>query len=327
MAFVGFAVTNPLAVMSMLDVGRWRSIVWADTPRTLGRYTKFIQSAPKTDQRKNVLFVFGSNNLNKVLKDQERFFSILVFDDMQNLHQLRTSVHDFEIVDVALQPNGGTLPKHLTPAEVAAVVERSGVPTLQPSLLTALTSALGRRRPSVLEATSRMPMPEAVPESGSQRMLIDLRNVLEDSTGKQTIAFPLVLDVFLRFLFRMIPRSNVTSSVTKKLPPEAKDQWQEALTFAESDIGLNMARAYQKLCQNKDVDYRIGHAVSDFGLKPYSGDFIYFTSILPPHRGADFLEELTVKAKEPKPVVPKFKPAPAPPQAKKKKVKKARSRW
>lgn len=324
MAFIGFAVTNPLAVMSMLDVGRWRSVVWADTPRTLGRYLKFI-NAPKHDQRKNVLFVFGSTNLSKVLKDQEKFFSILVFDDMQNLHQLRTNIHDFEIVDVAPQANGGTLPKHLTPAEVALVVERSGVPVIQSNLLTQLTSALGRRRPSVLEATSRMPMPEAVPESGAQRTLLDLKTRMEEE--ESAIPFTIALDVFLRFLFRMIPRSNVTSAVTKKLPNGAKDTWQEALTFGESDIGLSMARAYQKLCKTKDVDYRIGHAVSEFGLKPYSGDFLYFTSILPPHRGADFLDELKKKEKDAKPAIPKFKlPAP-PPQGKKKGVKKARSRW
>jgi hypothetical protein len=326
MAFVGFAVTNPLAVMSMLDVGRWRSIVWADTPRTLGRYAKFINS-PKQDQRKNVLFVFGATNLHKVLKDQESFFSILVFDDMQNLHQLRTNVHDFEIVDVAPQPNGGSLPKHLTPAEVALVVERSGVPAIQPLLLTQLTAALGKRRPSVLETTSRMPMPEAVPESGAQRLLLEMKHVLETTKEMTVVSFPIALDVFLRFLFRMIPRSNVTTTVTKKLPTEAKDIWQEALTFADSDIGLSMARAYQKLCKNKDVDYRIGHAVSDFGLKPYSGDFIYFTSILPPHRGADFLDELQKKEKDAKPTIPKFKAPPPPPQGKKKAAKKARSRW
>jgi hypothetical protein len=325
MAFVGFAVTNPLAVMSMLDVGRWRSVVWADTPRTLGRYTKFINSPPKHDQRKNVLFVFGASNLSRITKDQEVFFSVLVFDDLQNLHQLRTSVSGFEIVDVAPQENGGALPKHLTPAEVASVVEQSGVPSIQPNLLATLTTALGRRRPSVLETTSRMPLPEAVPASGAQRLLLDLKSILE--VKNSAIIFPVVVDVFLRFLFRMVPRSTVTTTVTKKLPIEAKDLWQEALTFADSDIGLSMARAYQKLCKNKDVDYRIGHAVSEFGLKPYSGDFVYFTSVLPPHRGADFLDELHNKAKEAKPSIPKFKPKPLPPQGKKKVVKTARNRW
>lgn len=313
-----------MTAMSMLDVGRWRLVVYADTPRTLGRYAKFLAS-PK-DNRKTALFVLGASNLHRVLKDQERFYSILVFDDMQNLFQLRSKVEGFDIVDIDPQDGGLALPKHLTPAEMAQVVERAGSPTLQPTLLTQLTNALGRSRPSVLETTSRMPMPEAVPESGAQRMLTDLKAVLDGAAA--SIPFTTVLDVYVRFLFRMVPRSTVTSQVTKKLPQEAKDIWDQALTFAASETGIQMARAYRALChKQKDVDYRIGHAIADYGLKPYAGDFTYFTAILPPHRSADFLKDLDDKPKPAKPATVKFKPKPAPPQSKQARPKKARNAW
>jgi hypothetical protein len=254
-------------------------------------------NAPDEEGRKVVLFLLGAVNLGKVAKEFNRFSSVLVFDDLQNLHTLKAQLNSFEVVDIEME-HGISVPRHLTPAEMTEVVNRPDMPASPFPLITKLTNALGKRRPSVLESTSRMPMPEAIPESGAQRMLTEIKLILD--LTHSPLPFAVVLDTYIRFLFRIVPRSKVTSMVTKKLPDDAKDLWGTALDLANSEVGVNMARAYRSLCASDDVDYRVGHAVSKFGLKPYSGDFVYFTSVLPPYRGCVFLKELQQEADLPK---------------------------
>lgn len=319
MAFVGFAVMNPIAAMAMVDPVRWRPVVYADTPRTLAQYNRFLADEGN-DNRKAVLFLLGAHNLQRIAQDFERFSSVLVFDDLQNLHHLSSSTDGFDIVDIETE-EGIARPKPLSPAEMTEVVSQNSDNASPFPLVAKLTSALGKRRPSVLESTSRMPMPEAVPESGAQRMLTEIKHVL-DAT-ESPLPFAVVLDTYIRFLFRIVSRSKVTSVVTKKLPDEAKEVWSIALDLANSDVGLQMARAFRSLCENDDVDYRVGHAVSEFGLKPYSGDFLYFTSILPPYRGCEFLSELPPEEDLPRRRKRKATPKTPSKKAKKKAQKKA----
>jgi hypothetical protein len=285
MSISGFSVMNPISTMSMVDTARWRPVVYADTPRTIARFRQFLESK-KPDSRKTVLFVFGSFYLQEVLKHKDKFNTMLVFDDVQNLGLLVKQVPGVQIVDIEKDKDGGFFPKYLTPADLMEIINQ---PTNYPSgsvLLTQVTRALSQRKPSVLETTSRLPVPEAVPESGSQRMLADLKQAIPQHD------FALVLDVYTKYLFRIVSRSYVTKEVTKKLPTEAKDQWKQALDFADSDIGLEMAKAYHALCRSSDPDFRAGHAVNKFKLKAYSGDFLYFTSVLPPHQNCQFLPDV-----------------------------------
>jgi len=318
MAFVGFSFTNPIAVMSMVDPVRWRPVVYADTPRVLAQYMKFM-SEVEGDGRKSVLLLLGASSLHRVAKDYDRFDSIFVFDDLQNLHTLKRSTEGFEVVDVEVE-DGIPTPRHLTPAEMNETVALPSPASPFP-LAAKLTAALGKRRPSVLESTSRMPIPEVAPVSGAQRMMAEVKRILDET--ESPLPFSIVIDAYIRFLFRITTRLKVTSAVTKKLPDEAKDIWSTALDLAGSDVGLTMARAYRKLCENEDVDYRVGQAVNEFNLKLYSGDFLYFTAIFPPHRNCVFISELPPEDELSAPKKRRFKSKPAKAKAKKKTQKKA----
>lgn len=304
MTISAFCVMNPVSTISMVDTARWRPVVYADTPRTLARFKQFIDSN-KPDQRKTVLFLFGASYLNEALKHKDRFNSILVFDDLNNLHTLCKQVSGVQIVDI--DKKDGVYPKYLTPSELMDVINQ---PTSFPesAILTHVTKALGQRRPSVLETTSRLPVPEAIPESGSQRLLSEIKKELTDD-----LPFAVVLDVYVKYLFRIVSRASVTKDVTKKLPTEAKELWKKALDFADSPIGEQMAKAYHAMCRSNDPDYRVGYVVGKFGLKAYAGDFLYFTSVLPPHKSCEFLPgTFSDDSKEDKPLVALFK-APEPP--------------
>lgn len=287
MAISSFAVMNPTAAMSMIDTSRWRTVVYADTPKSLVRYKEFLDQK-KTDARKVVCFVFGVTSLKEVLKNQDKFNSILIFDDLQNLSDLRTQL-GVQIADVK-ETDASAMPKHLTPQEMNTLVESSS-PALEISLLKKVLTTLGPRRPSVLETTSRIPAPLDVEESGSQRLLTEIKQTLPDPTF-----FGVVATTYCKYLFRMIDRNTVTQTVTKKLPAEAKDFWKKALDYADSDIGLAMHSAFAKLCSQRDPDYRTGHAVAEFNLKLYSGDFLYFTMIIPPFDSCQFLQGTTAAA-------------------------------
>lgn len=287
MSFAGFAVTNPWAAMSMLDANKWRCVFYADTPRVKERYARFIDTKP--EERKAVLLVLGGVNLHRVAADFKRFHSVLVFDDVQNMERLTELFDGFEIVDIG-SSDDEHYPCHLTPAEMADLVaEPGGIPVEVP-FLSKVTAALGKRKPSVLETTSRMPEPELLPESGAQRLLTEIKNVLD--YAESPLPFPVVLDNYTKFLFRMLPRSKLTSQVTKKLPADAKELWSTALDLATSDIGRRMALAFRALCESTDPDYRVGQAVAEYGLRPYSGDFVYFTAVMAPNRSFEFLDAL-----------------------------------
>lgn len=280
MAVAGFAVMNPVATMAMVDTARWRPVVYADTPKTLSRYQSFLGS--KSDQRKVVCFVFGATYLPDVLKNKDKIASYLVFDDLQNLHLLTAQLPGFDIVDITR--DNGVFPKYLSPQELTVVLE---APTKLPDqnlLLKKVTDALGARKPSVLETTSRIPQAETIQESGAQRRLTEIKRRLTSGPD-----FSVVLDYYVKYLFRIVDRNQVTQNVTKKLPAELKDLWKEALDFADSEIGLTMAKAYASLCFAADPDYRVGHAVAKHSLKPYGGDFSYFTAVLPPHNSCAFI--------------------------------------
>lgn len=323
MSIVGFAVMSPIATISMVDTSRWQPVVFADTPRTIRRYQEFLNEK-KNGGRKPLLFLLGVTNLSKIAKDRQRFTSVLVFDDLQNLHLLSSQMSGFSIADIT-HKNNVPYPKHLTPVELGELLEKQGsIPETLP-LLAKVTNALGRRRPSVLETTSRMPTPETAPDpaTGVQRQLTDIKNALGGGTK---VPFAVLLDTYVKYLFRVIERSKVTSTVTKKLPDEVKAAWKNVLDFADSDIGLTMAKAYARLCRNKDPDFRIGHAVTQFKLRPYTGDFVYFTSLFPPHRTCQFISTFVVP--EPVsaasgPLIKVFKPPKPSPKATMKTKKKA----
>lgn len=274
MAFVGFAVMTPVATMSILDTTRWRPVVYADTPKTLNRYHRFIQK-PTKDDRKPVLFVFGAAYLPKVTRNADLFSSVFLFDDVPNLMAVKTNIPEFDIVDIE-----GQAPKHLTPVELAEVVSRAGALPNKVPLLTKLTNTLGPRKPSVLESTSRLPKAEATTEtSGVQRLLTEVKQY-------DALPYAVVTDTYAKFVFRMIPRSAVTTAVTKRLPAEAKEPWAAALAIADSAVGLAMADAFRKLCDEPAMNYR---EVITPVLKPYAGDFLYLTAIHPPYKGCVFL--------------------------------------
>lgn len=308
---------NPISILAMVDIARWRPVVYADTPRTLLRFKKFIESNKRTDQRKVVAFVFGASYLTDALQHKDRFNSVLLFDDMQNLHVTSKQLTGFDIVDV----HDGH-PKHLSPAEVMEVISR---PTHWPdTLLSQVTRSLAQRKPSVLETTHRMPKSQPIVESGAQRMMTMLKSGLSNEDPE----FIVVIDIYVKYLFRIISRSQVTKDVTKKLSIDAKELWKQALDFADSDVGMTMAQAYRDLCQATDPDLRASHVVSSRGIKAYGGDFLYFTSILPPHKTCEFLSDaLPVDDKEVKPLVqvvrvpePKAKANKAKPKASRRKT-------
>ncbi len=307
----------------MIDTTRWRPVIYSETPRSAALYQSFIADK-KSDGRRAVLFLIGAIGLQKVAKERARFATVFVFDDLQNLGALTEKMEDFKIEDIATDDNGMMYPKHLTPVELAEVLERQGSLPESIPLLTKVTNALGRRRPSVLETTSRIPLPEEVPESGAHRVLAEVKALMEASGS--AISFPVVLDTYVKYLFRIVDRAKVTSAVTKKLPEPAKELWQQALDFASSEIGLAFARAFRSLCVAVDADYRIGHAVKDHGIQPYSGDFVYFVSVLPPFRNCEFLAGVFDNESKPSlPLVRTFKPSLPTPPPKKRGTKKTKS--
>lgn len=317
MAISAFAVMNPIATMAMVDIARWRPVVYANTPKSLARYRQFLEGK-KPDNRKNVLFLFGAAYLNEVLQNKEKFSSILVFDDLQNLDRLRKWLQSVHIVDIEED-----MPKHLSPSEVMDVVNKpTNFPASNP-LLSQITKALGPRKPSVLETTSRLPVPEAIPESGAQRLLAELKK----HTEKSEVQFSIILDVYTKYLFRIVNRAYVTKEVTKKLETDVKDLWKQALDFADSEVGQTMANAYRELCRSSDPDLRPSHVLSKFGIKAYGGDFLYFTSVLPPHQTCTFLTGVfTIDEKDPQPLVKTIEVPVPEVKAKKTKAKSARTK-
>ncbi len=320
MSLVGLVAMNPLAAMSMIDISRFRPIIYADTPACQAAYLRFTQEK-RGDGRKAVLFLLGAANLPKVVKERDRFSSVLIFDTVQDLTVLGTHLKELTLADVDASGEL-SVPKHLTPGELADLLETEGsIPDPLP-LLSKVTNALGRRRPSVLENTSRIPAPDLPESTGAQRMLNDLKDCL----GDEDVSFSVVLDIYVKYLFRIVERSKVTTTVTKKLPAEAREIWSQALEFADSPIGNSFAVAYAKLCRSADADYKIANAVNDFDLKNYSGDFLYFTSLLPPHRGCAFVPAFNPgKDESSLPLVQTFKAPAIKPSTKKSKAKKARS--
>jgi len=286
MAFAGFAVMSPLTVAAMLDSNRWRSIVYADTPRCKSRYDAFVKEAKK-DDRHNALVVVGATNLHRVQKDAERFQSVLVFDTVQNLCKLEDAVPSFSVVDIE-KKGDADLPRHLTPTELAEVVQRPGSVPAPTPLAVKLVATLGQRKPSVLEATSRMPSPSKIPPSGMRDLLSDVKDLLTADSP----SFQEVLNTYVKYVFRLVPRNTVTQEITKKLPEAAKPLWQNALDFATSKVGTQIAVAFRSLCIASDPGYRLSHAVSKYGLKAYAGDMVYFTAIIPPAQSFVFPSDL-----------------------------------
>lgn len=312
MTISGFAAMNPIATLAMVDIARWKPVVYADTPQTLLRYKSFLDDKKK-DNRKVVLFLFGAIYLPEVLKHKDKFHSILVFDDLQNLNNMRNIPH-FDIVDV-----DQGYPKYLSPSQLMDVVNK---PTrfTETSLLSQVTRSLNNRRPSVLETTNRMPTVEGIPETGSQRAMSDLKALINDD-----VMFSIALDVYVKYVFRIVDRAYVTKEVTKKLPDGAKEHWKKSLDFADSEIGLAMAHAYRDLCRTTDPDLKASYLVNKYGIKNYGGDFLYFTSLLPPSHNCAFLDgTFEVDEKEPPPLVALLKAEEAVAKPKRGKAKSAR---
>lgn len=262
--------------------------MYMDTPATLGRYDKAMASKKK-ELRKMVLLVGGATCLHRVSKDLDRFDSVLVFDTLENLHVLSEDLPEFRIADAELE-GGHYVSKSLTPSQISDLVGAPGKPE-NLSFLQRVVNTLGKRKPSVLETTSRMPSPEAIPHSGVQMQLSNLKRLL-DEDEKSKVDFTTVLEVYCKYLFRIIPRSKVTSTVTKKLPKDLKEMWDNVLQFAKSDVGLRMAKAFEAICQTKDPDFRGAYAMKRFGILSYAGDFTYLTAVFPPASVHEFLPEL-----------------------------------
>ena len=290
MALIGFAYSNPITLMSVLDSSKWRVVMFMDTPRTLERYTKFIRS-PASKDEKVVLFVAGAVALYRVKEDMARFHSVCVFDDVPNLHLLQKEISSFELVDVEMTEDGLYTHKPWTPGSISEKISKDSVELHDFSFLQKLQNSLGKRRPSVLESTSKMPAPEADEFSGVMAQLAQIKAYLDvDESGK--LSFAAVLDVYAKYIFRIIPRSAVTSKVTKKLPKDLREIWTALTDFAKSDIGVRFAKAFQEISKSKDPDYRSGFALRQYGIRQYSGDFVYLSSVLPPSDSFEFLKEL-----------------------------------
>lgn len=284
---------TPVATMSILDTTRWRPVVYADTPKTLNRYHRFVQK-PEKDERKPVLFVFGASYLPKVTRNADLFSSVFLFDDVPNLMAVKANIPDFDVVDVE-----GHLPKHLSPVELAEVVSRAGSLPNKIPLITKLTNTLGTRKPSVLESTSRLPKgaaPETATTAGVQRLLTEVKHY-------EALPYAVVTDIYAKYIFRMIPRSAVTAAVTKKLPVQAKEPWAAALAIADSAVGAAMATAFRRLCDDSNGALSVRDALKEADLTAYAGDFLYLTTIHPPYKGCVFLassEEATPTVKQAK---------------------------
>jgi hypothetical protein len=133
----------------------------------------------------------------------------------------------------------------------------------------------------------------------------------------EAIPYAVITDTYAKYIFGLIPRSAVTSAVTKKLPAGAKEPWAAALAFADSDVGASMAVAFRRLCS---ADGALSHrdVLKETNLTAYAGDFLYLTAIHPPYKGCVFLNDAEEAVK---PVV-KFVPAPVVEKSKGRKKKK-----
>jgi hypothetical protein len=269
----------------MIDKESFRPVVYADTPRLKATFkTHLANHVAQKDYRRLVVLVFGSSFLPEVLHPSlPKFHSILVFDTVQTLLEVKKHMSALEIVDMDLTEVAR--PKPVTAGVLASLLERLGdFDGPLPDIFMDIRNALVQRKPSILETTSRLNMPEATPLSGCQTLLAQLKPVLNSD-----ISFMQVLDTYVRYLFGMTNRNNVTQSITKKLPEQAKSIFKQALDFADSPIGKAMSAAYQKLCLLSDKDYKIHQAVKEYNLMPYAGDFMYFVSVLPPSKEALFI--------------------------------------
>ncbi len=288
MAFIGFGASNPVSLASVLDTSRWRLVMYMDTPRTIARFHEAVsEPRRKKETRKMVLLVGGATCLHRIHNDLDAFASILVFDSVENLHVLKEDMPEFEIVDSVLE-GGHYVSRHLNPGQVAEMVAKPGKPE-NLSMLQRVVNTLGKRKPSVLETTSRMPVPSEVLHSGMQVQLSEMKKRLDDQEG---LEFSVVLDTYCRYLFRIIPRSKVTSLVTKKLPKELKEVWDNVLQFAKSDIGLRMAKTFEAVSASKDPRFRGSYVLAKYGISQYAGDYMYFTAVHPPSEMHEFLPEL-----------------------------------
>lgn len=286
MAFIGLVTTNPIFGSAILDRSKWRSVIYADTPKCMDQYARWKSS--KKDSRKVIVHLIGASNLSKVLKDESMFHSIIVYDDLETMSILSDIVGGLNIADVEEGPMG-PVPFNLSQAALLnELKEPGGFPDTTP-FLSKVRASFGNRKPSVLESSSNMPTPEESVNSGVQRMMTGIKEELE--IAESSLPFAVVVDCYSKFIFGMVTRGHVTATVTKKLPKGvAKELWQSAMDMATSQIGLRMKDAYKSLCVSQDPDYRANHAVTKFDLKPYSGDFIYLISILPPSSHWDFIE-------------------------------------
>jgi hypothetical protein len=280
---LGIATMNPMVATSFLDITRYRVVCYADTPYTLESYrlaTKIPDPA-----RKMVCFLFGAAHLPKVIPDRTKFASIVIFDDMQNLRTVAHKIPGFQVLDVEARTDGLQYKRQITPQELMAAVDADKVPVDVP-FLTHVTNALGRRKPTVLETTSRVPHPEGVADSGVCRILQEAREYLVDDS----VTYQVIQDTFARYLFGMMERSAVTQRVTKRLPAEAKDLWKQALDFADSDVGARLCACYRALCRTQDPDYRAGFAAKEHNIQAYAGDLLYFCALIPPSSEHQFLD-------------------------------------
>lgn len=285
---VGLAVTSPLSASAMVDQLRWQVVIYADTPKCLVHYHDVMSQRRGEKDRKLAVFVLGAHHLNKVFKDQSKYHSVLVFDDIQNLHLLVDQVDNFTIVDVDLNEQGALVPKHMTPQDINDALTKHTV-SVDAGLFVRVAATLSKRPASVLETTNRMPATEKRLPSGIQGHMVALKDAMDANPDDNKVLFSVAVDYLCKLTFGMVERASVTANVTKKLSAEAKPHWQAALEIVSSPIGEQMGRAYRQLCTTTDPAMGIGHAVRDFDLVAHGGDFAYLTALLPPFREAKFV--------------------------------------
>lgn len=271
MAFIGVATVSPAVLATFVDQAHWRIVVFSDTTLTKEHFFRAIETETT---KKRVLFVFGVILLPKLMGYMDKFASVVVVDDVQNLHTLAERMPTFRVVDII-----DGMPAPLPPADFQRLIgEPGGLPQDAP-LMTSVTAALSTRKPSVLETTNKA-RAGSRPTSGIQGWMTDVGTILAGQEGAPP--FVEVTSAYAKYILGIISTGKLNKMVGNRMPEAALPVWEPAVAYAKSRIGATFQKAFRSLCASTDPTYRVTDAIRKFGLRHYSGDFIYLTSIITP---------------------------------------------
>lgn len=274
MAVIGLAHTNPQLAMHLIDSTKWRIIVYADSPVVTSRYEKALQSKDKT--RRTVLFLFGALHIAKVVPRASEFDTVVVVDDVQNLGMLRNHITQFRIEDIEDQ-GSGLHPKYLTPAQFALAMDLPGSIPSQLPVMTVVTHALSRKRPSVLEAMGKIPTPSTTPPSNLQAAVLRIQGLLTE----EDVEIGVLLSVLAKHVFKLAPASTSKGISNHLKMVEAQEAWVETLLLADR-ISPAMSKCFSHLCENKDPGLRLREVAKIYDALEIVDDLLYLTTIFPP---------------------------------------------